>query len=183
MPTRPEADLHYELIRSRRRTLSLIVRDDGTLEIRCPLTCPRWQIDRFVQDKVSWITRKRLENRQINSIGPLTADSRAAAAVRICARISLLLADYPCRKPARVVIRDQRSRWGSCSNRGNVAINCRCDRLPEVLQDYVILHELCHLVHMNHSTAFWQLLETYMPDARQRRRELNHYRLVQEENT
>ncbi len=181
MPIPADPDLRYELIRSRRRTLSLIVRDDGSLEIRCPITYPRWQIDRFIREKSAWINRKRLENRQIVNIGPLAANQRQAAADQLIDRFRRILANLPGLRPAKVTLRDQRSRWGSCSSRGNVAINMRCHRLPEILQDYVILHELCHLVHMNHSAEFWQLLDHYLPDSRRYRQDLRHYRLVQEE--
>ncbi len=64
----------------------------------------------------------------------------------------------------RVAIRDQRRRWGSCSSRGNLNFNYRLVFLPEHLFDYIIIHELCHLVEMNHGPAFWALVAKECPD-------------------
>lgn len=72
----------------------------------------------------------------------------------------------------RVSIRDQRSRWGSCSSNGTLCFNWRLIVLPEPLADYVIVHELCHLKHLNHSRAFWHLVERAIPDHHHHRRAL-----------
>ncbi len=175
--------LHYNLVRSRRRTLSLLVREDGSIEIRCPLHCSKAQIDQFINDKSDWIIRKRRENRDIIKVSAPAHDQKAAAADLLKQRCEKVIIGHALRRPTALAIRDQRSRWGSCSSRGRVALNIRCIHLPEHLQDYVILHELCHLHHMNHGPDFWRLLESYLPDARQRRRALNRYRLAQEEKT
>jgi len=70
----------------------------------------------------------------------------------------------------RIAIRDQRSRWGSCSTGNNLNFNYRIILLPLELADYIIVHELCHLAEMNHSFKFWQLVGQAIPDWRQRRR-------------
>lgn len=67
-------------------------------------------------------------------------------------------------------IKDQKSRWGSCSSKRNMNFNWRLLMAPEPVCDYVIIHELCHLVHMNHSADFWQLVESICPDYRQYKR-------------
>ena len=76
-------------------------------------------------------------------------------------------------RPSRVTIRGQRSRWGSCSGKGTVSLNWRLMMVPSALADYVVVHELCHLRHMNHSPRFWAMVAGVVPDYRQRRRSLN----------
>ena len=75
----------------------------------------------------------------------------------------------------RVAIRDQRSRWGSCSKKGNLNFNYRLLFLPLPLVDLVIVHELCHLKEFNHSSAFWALVEQTIPDLALRRNALRHH--------
>jgi predicted metal-dependent hydrolase len=72
-------------------------------------------------------------------------------------------------EPARVQIRDQRSRWGSCSTRGTLSFNWRLVLAPFDVLDYVVVHELCHLREPNHSSRFWKLVEQRRPDWRAQR--------------
>lgn len=81
-------------------------------------------------------------------------------------------------KYGRVTIKNQSSRWGSCSSKGNINFNYRLKFLSEKLRDYVIVHELCHLGQLNHSQAFWDLVARTMPDYRELRAELHKIRLA-----
>ncbi len=77
----------------------------------------------------------------------------------------------------KVFIRNTRTRWGTCSTLGNLSFNYRIVRLPPILQDYIVVHELCHLVHMNHSKEFWNVVAQTVPDWKARRKALQKYRL------
>ena len=70
----------------------------------------------------------------------------------------------------RITIRSQRTRWGSCSSKGNLNFNCLLTQVPEQVMDYVIVHELCHRIEMNHSKRFWMLVEQIMPDYKMHRK-------------
>lgn len=94
--------------------------------------------------------------------------ARAEVAPRVAAHAAAL--DL---KPPRLIIADQKSRWGSCSPAGVLRLNWRLVMAPPELLDYVAAHEVCHLRRLDHSPAFWALVEGLIPDWRQRRRLLN----------
>ena len=73
----------------------------------------------------------------------------------------------------RITIRNQRTRWGSCSGKGNLNFNCLLVLFPDEVIDSVVVHELCHRKHMNHSSAFWKEVEAIMPDYKDKRKWLN----------
>lgn len=73
----------------------------------------------------------------------------------------------------RVTIRNQKTRWGSCSSRGNLSFHARIIDLPEALQDYLIVHELCHLQEMNHGPRFWKLVSRGIPEAKHLKKKLS----------
>ena len=100
---------------------------------------------------------------------------RGEAATHLAARVE----HYAPRlgvSPSKVTIRGQRSRWGSCSGKGTLSLNWRLMMVPGALTDYVVVHELCHLRHMNHSPIFWAMVGDAIRDFRQRRRRLNELR-------
>ncbi len=78
----------------------------------------------------------------------------------------------------RVSVRNQKTRWGSCSRRGSLSFNVRLGDLPVDLQDYIIVHELCHLKEFNHSAAFWKLVSQQIPDYLARRQQLKQLKLI-----
>ena len=92
---------------------------------------------------------------------------RATLSARALARIRERLAFYAPRigvTPGRVAIRDQKTRWGSCSGKGNLNFNWKLIMAPPQCLDYVVVHELCHLLEFNHSPRFWALVSARMPD-------------------
>jgi predicted metal-dependent hydrolase len=69
-------------------------------------------------------------------------------------------------KPERIVIKDQKTKWGSCSSKGNINYNYRIVMAPMNIIDYLVVHEMCHLIHMNHSKDFWKLVESILPNSK-----------------
>ncbi len=96
---------------------------------------------------------------------------KEAARARIHARLAHWSAHYALTH-GRVAIRDQRTRWGSCSTKRNLNFNYKLVFLPDALVDYVIVHELCHLIEFNHSAAFWDHVARALPDYRERKKML-----------
>ncbi len=80
-------------------------------------------------------------------------------------RVALYAEEMGC-QPARITIREQRTRWGSCSSEGNLNFNWKLILTPPRALDYVVIHELCHMKEFNHSPAFWAQVERRMPDYR-----------------
>ncbi len=177
-PVVPAEAIGYVLVRSRRKTLSLIIHPDQQLEVRCPLRCPPAQVEHFVRSKAAWINRQRQAMQQRIAIPAPAAMPDLNLPELTRQRVQALVRAFPGPKPLKVVIRQQKSRWGSCSSRKTISINSRVAALPAPLIEYIVYHELCHLTHMNHGPDFWHLLSSYLPDARQRQKALRQYLLA-----
>lgn len=108
---------------------------------------------------------------------PEVAELRAAAKAYLPGRLRELAAAHGF-TVNQVRIKHNVSNWGSCSTKGNVNLNLNLMRLPQELQDYVMLHELCHLRYMNHGPEFHALLESLCPDHMALRRQLKEYKLI-----
>ena len=161
----------YRLIRSRRKTIGITVDAQGQVIVRAPLLCTSEQIEKAVKDASSWIEKQRSrmesEAARASEQGRLTEDDlnaltfsmRRALAERLPGFAAKVGVEY-----GRVSIRRQRSKWGSCSAKGNLNFNCLLMLAPEEVLDYVIVHELCHRKHMDHSKEFWAEVERVLPD-------------------
>ena len=158
------------LIRSRRKTLSAEVRPDGSVTVRAPLRMPLPQIERFLIQKTAFIERhvqRCLANMQKHHEPPLTADELKALAEQAKAVIPQRAAIYADRlgvKFGRITIRCQKTRWGSCTAAGNLNFNCLLMLAPQEVLDSVIVHELCHRLHPNHSRSFYAEVRRIFPD-------------------
>lgn len=80
--------------------------------------------------------------------------------------------------PTNVTFRKAKTRWGSCSNRNSISLNIALTALPRTLSDYVIIHELAHIKHKNHSKAFWNLVAKYYPDYKEAKAELKKFATI-----
>jgi predicted metal-dependent hydrolase len=151
-------------VRHRRaRRYILRVLDDGSLRV----TVPRWGSKRaalqFVAASEAWIEdqRARRRSRPAHNAADTTAVRRRAEA-ELPAELWRLAATHGI-DVRRVSVRDQRSRWGSCSRRGTITLNWRLVLVPGFVREYVILHELMHRRELNHSPRFWRLVAAVCP--------------------
>lgn len=171
--------LSYKLIRSKRKTLALSVTREAILIIRAPIRTPLWYIERLVHEKRAWI-RKAIEKMRKMSKGIIVSRGvrrrdylkhKEAARALVYARITELNALYGF-KYRKIAIRNQKSRWGSCSKAGNLNFNYRIVFLEPAVADYLIVHELCHLQEMNHGERFWSLVGQTIPNYKALRKKL-----------
>ncbi len=171
-------NVSYTVIRSGRKTAAIQIKEDGQIIVRVPFQLPQTEIARFVEKHSGWIEkqRKRAEEEQKNR-RVITEEERRegiAAAARI---IPERVAYYAGRMGVtynRITIREQKTRWGSCSSKGNLSFNWKLVLKPEAALDYVVVHELAHRKEMNHSKGFWAIVEKELPDYRKRRALLQH---------
>lgn len=175
-----EEIIPVEIVYTRRKSLGLQVKSDGSVYARVPRGTADEVIRYFIEKHKSWILRKR--NRLINAPqGPVTRlpEVTSEAGKRQIRRLVTQRAAYYAGlmgvSYGRISMRNQKTRWGSCSSDGNLNFNCRLLFVPPELVDYVVVHELAHRRHMNHSPAFWQEVERYLPDYRDRRERLKQY--------
>ena len=119
------------------------------------------------------VRRRRRKLAETPEVKQLRAEAKAYLPARLKE-----LADLNGFRYNQVRIKHNVSNWGSCSVKGNINLNLNLMRLPEELRDYVMLHELCHLKHLNHGPQFHALLESVCPEHRRLQRQLKDYKLI-----
>lgn len=182
------AGLSVLLVRSSRKTLAVQIRTDGTVIARAPLRMPKDRILCFLSEKASWIRMQqgRMQEREnMRQQARIHLDAAQEKELRERAKSVLTQRTaYFARQIGvtygRITVRDQKTRWGSCSQTGNLNFNFRLILAPLEVLDYVVVHELCHRRQMNHSTQFWQEVAQVLPDYRKRKAWLteNGWRLM-----
>lgn len=163
-----------EIIKSNRRTIELKICTDGHLQVRAPHYMTDAAIADFLNKKSEWIARHqtRIKERQqkkaqeppVQQLSPQDIRALADQAMKVIPDRVRFYAEKIGVDYGRVTIRNQKTRWGSCSAKGNLNFNCLLMLTPEDVQDYVVIHELCHRKEMNHSPKFWSEVAKIMPD-------------------
>ena len=165
--------IEYELVRSRRKTLAVQVTREGRVIVRAPLRLAKYRIDRFVTEHTNWITRALADQQSRREAHPEPDAEKQAELIRR-AKTELppkvrYYADLMGLHPTGLKITSARTRFGSCSGKNSICFSWRLMDYPEPAIDYVVVHELAHIAHHDHSPQFWALVERYLPDYRQRR--------------
>lgn len=170
--------MNVKIIRSNRKTLAIQINQDLSVTVRAPMYAPQSDIERILREKEGWIQkhvekireqeanrketqgesveREYLTNEEIKKL----ADK---ALQHIPKRVSYFAKQIGVTY-GKIIIRNQKTRWGSCSSKGNLNFNCLLMLTPPEVIDYVVVHELCHRKEMNHSEAFWAEVEKVIPN-------------------
>lgn len=165
---------------ARARRLRITVRCDASVVVTAPYFFSQNKIEKFLADKADWVLNKISFFKNLNPlvlpkpnrIGAQEYRSlKAQAKILVREKIAKVNQIYNF-SFNRVSIKKQRSRWGSCSRKGNLNFNYKIVHLPEELAEYIVAHELCHLKELNHSARFWALVAKAVPDHKIRRKKL-----------
>lgn len=175
--------INVSVVRSARKTIAIEIRADGQVLLRAPLKMSENQIKQFLDEKKDWIfnhilsirekqkeraeaiTKPRLTEQDIKA---LADKAMKVLPPRVAHYARIIGVTY-----GRITIRNQTTRWGSCSSKGNLNFNCLLMLAPPEIADYTVVHELCHRKEMNHSAAFWALVESVMPNYKERIKWIN----------
>ena len=160
-----------EIIRSRRKSAALQISDEGKLIVRVPLWYSDRDISEMIEKNRKWIevhtAAAMKRNSELEQLEPFTADEleeMARKALRVIPEKVRYYAEKLGVTYGRITIRNQKTRWGSCTANGNLNFNCLLMAVPEEVLDSVVVHELCHRLHMDHSKAFYKDVYRVFPE-------------------
>ena len=161
----------YKIIRSNRKTIAIQILPDGSVAVRCQKLMRGVEVRKFVNCKSTWIEKHltsripRIEEKLTDSeLKELRERTRILVTERVRYFAPLVGVTYN-----QIATRAQRTRWGSCSSKGNLNFNCLLGLVPSEVLDYVIVHELCHRKELNHSDRFWNEVFRILPDYKARK--------------
>ena len=170
---------------SKAKYLSITIKPDRTIRVTIPQERSLDAAMKFLKSKTPW-AKRHLDTLQMlqqnRAQGSLPAIGTNSAGGVLSARLNQLAGKYGFTYN-RLFIRNQKTRWGTCSSRNNISLNINLLRLPQELQDYVMLHELAHTRHKNHSRDFWAEMDRLarrgglVGDAKKLRKQMRSYKL------
>ena len=162
----------------RARRLSITIRPFCPARVAVPRSVSFQNAAEFARSKSAWLRKQynRMAHKEQTALRLIAREpvEPGKARERIIRRLEQLTVCTGL-VYSKVAIRNQKTRWGSCSHQNNLSLNIKLARLPDPLMDYVILHELVHTRIKNHGKRFWALLSSYMSNAREVDRSLNLY--------
>lgn len=164
--------MKYKLELSKRKSISISVKG-GELLVKAPIGTSTARIETVIQKHQRWIEKHINIEKKRALIDAALTDEKIAELKRSARTYLVAKTNYYATimglKCGRITITSAATRFGSCSSKGNISYSYRLMMYPDAAREYVVVHELAHLVHMNHSPEFYSLVEKYMPDYKQRR--------------
>lgn len=168
------SNIEYQIIRSNRKTMTIQIKTDGSVLVRVPQRVSLVKVRKFVEDHREWIEKNLVKVSKNKKEQYVISDKEREKGIslakviipdRVAYFAGIMNVTYN-----RITIREQKTRWGSCSSTGGLNFNWKLVLMPEEILDYVVVHELAHRKEMNHSEAFWSEVEKILPDYKVRRR-------------
>ena len=167
--------MEYKLIRSGRRTLAVEISRKGEIIVRAPYMVSIDRIEKFIESNSERI-EKAVESEKRRTPSYSANEPEAQVLRRLAEKIIPPKVEYFSNimgvTPESIRITSAQKRFGSCSSRGHICFSFNLVQYPDDLIDYVVVHELSHLVELNHSKRFWRIVEKYIPDYKERRERL-----------
>ena len=157
----------------------ITIRPDKTITVTMPRNGNLSEAKKFLQSKQAWIQKhlqKIKQQEKLQSTSDLSSEELIKAQEELFSRLDYFSNKYNL-PYNRAVFRCQKTRWGSCSDKKNINLNINIAFLPKKLQDYILLHELCHTKIKNHGRKFWAEMDRYVGDGKRLRKELKGYGL------
>lgn len=164
----------YELVRSARKTLAMEITGEGRVVVRSPMRLSRERIERFVAEHEAWIAKHLEIQRRRKENHPRPTEAEREAYIQKAREILPgKVAQYGKMmgvRPTGITITGAEKRFGSCSAKNRICFSWRLMGYPEEAIDYVVVHELAHIRHKDHSKNFYAFVEEVLPDWRERRK-------------
>lgn len=169
--------MDYNVVYSNRRTVSLAIKDGG-LVVRAPMGTSKKKIEQIILSHLDWVNKSLEKWRQRNEKFLELTDDDIKKLRKIAKDVIPLkvkkYSEIMGIKYGRITITSAKTRFGSCSSKGNIAFSYRVMLYPEEAIDYVVVHELAHILEMNHSAKFYKIIQAVMPDYRERQKLLKN---------
>lgn len=166
--------MEYEIIYTKRKTLCLQVKRDGRVVIRCPFRTSKQKIHEFYLAHYEWVQKKlEINKNRMSPIDELDKNEIEELKVKAKAYIPSRVEYFSSIMgvtPSNVSINQAKTRFGSCSSQKRINFSCNVMRYPCEAIDYVIVHELAHIKELNHSKRFWAIVESILPDYKERQK-------------
>ena len=165
--------MDYKIIYSSRRTVSLCIKDGGLI-VRAPFGTSEKRIAEIIEKHSAWIEKHLKRSEEKSSRESALTSEKVEELKKLAKNVLKAKTAYYAGimglKHGRITITSAKTRFGSCSSKGNISFSYRLMLYPEAAIDYVVVHELAHLLEMNHSPAFYKIIERVLPDYKERRK-------------
>ncbi len=165
---------NYTVIYSKRRTLGLEITKDLRILVRAPVRTSKQSIEQMVQKHTHWIESHLEKQKKRIDARPALNNEDQEALRKFAKAVIPVRVDYYSRimglTPTGITITSAEKRFGSCSSKNRLCFSWHLMRYPEAAIDYVVVHELAHIRHKNHSKAFYAFIESYMPDYKEHKK-------------